>query len=163
MHGSVLLYGFGRNSLGRFSVAAVYNESLHILRCEKKYMLTKFAARRGRRCLTDQVGGVAGAVGASTTSGSSGTTATPYAGKCIAKAKDITNEIIYLPVVVYKYFHIGTGLKDQWSSGLQTSVMPTTRQRSVPSIYSSYVSALGGHLCCCCMFTWPFHSSLSRG
>ena len=34
-------------------MAAVYEESSGSLKCEKKYMLTKFSARRGRRSLAE--------------------------------------------------------------------------------------------------------------
>lgn len=44
-----VLVGFGRNSIGRFSVAALYDETTKELRCEKKYMSVKFAVKRGRR------------------------------------------------------------------------------------------------------------------
>lgn len=44
-----MLLGFGRNSFGRFSVAGIYDEKTGELRCEKKYMVTKFSAKRGRR------------------------------------------------------------------------------------------------------------------
>lgn len=44
-----VLVGFGRNAIGRFSVAALYDEQQHELRCEKKYMSTKYAIKRGRR------------------------------------------------------------------------------------------------------------------
>lgn len=44
-----VLVGFGRNAIGRFSVAALYDERANELRCEKKYMATKFAIKRGRR------------------------------------------------------------------------------------------------------------------
>jgi len=45
----VVLLGFGRNSFGRFSVSGIYDEKTGELRCEKKYMVTKFSAKRGRR------------------------------------------------------------------------------------------------------------------
>jgi hypothetical protein len=44
-----VLIGFGRNAIGRFSVAALYDEQTGELRCEKKYMTVKFAIKRGRR------------------------------------------------------------------------------------------------------------------
>lgn len=44
-----VLVGFGRNAIGRFSVAAIYDEQTGELRCEKKYMTVKFAIKRGRR------------------------------------------------------------------------------------------------------------------
>jgi hypothetical protein len=44
-----VLLGFGRNSFGRFSVAGIYDQKTGELRCEKKYMVTKFTAKRGRR------------------------------------------------------------------------------------------------------------------
>lgn len=44
-----MLIGFGRNPIGRFSIAAMYDEQTGELRCEKKYMTVKFAAKRGRR------------------------------------------------------------------------------------------------------------------
>lgn len=34
-------------------MAAVYDEASGSLKCEKKYMLTKFSARRGRRSLAE--------------------------------------------------------------------------------------------------------------
>ena len=45
----VVLLGFGRNSFGRFSMAGIYDEKTGELRCEKKYMVTKYSAKRGRR------------------------------------------------------------------------------------------------------------------
>lgn len=45
----VVLLGFGRNAFGRFSVSGIYNNATGELRCEKKYMVTKFTAKRGRR------------------------------------------------------------------------------------------------------------------
>jgi hypothetical protein len=45
----IVLLGFGRNAFGRFSVAGIYDEKTGELRCEKKYMVTKFSAKRGRR------------------------------------------------------------------------------------------------------------------
>ena len=68
--GSVLLYGFGRNALGRFSIAAIYDAVSGSLKCEKKYMLTKFSARRGRRSLADMQSGTASACPPSATSSS---------------------------------------------------------------------------------------------
>jgi hypothetical protein len=44
-----VLVGFGRNSIGRFSVAAIYDEVTGTLRCEKKYMTVKYSIKRGRR------------------------------------------------------------------------------------------------------------------
>lgn len=44
-----ILIGFGRNSIGRFSVAAMFDESTGELHAEKKYMSTKNAIKRGRR------------------------------------------------------------------------------------------------------------------
>jgi hypothetical protein len=44
-----VLIGFGRNPLGRFSVAAIYDEQNKEFRCEKKYMAVKYAVKRGRR------------------------------------------------------------------------------------------------------------------
>jgi hypothetical protein len=46
---TIVLLGFGRNSFGRFSVAGIYDQKTGELRCEKKYMVTKFTAKRGRR------------------------------------------------------------------------------------------------------------------
>lgn len=40
---------------GRFSVAAIYNESTREMRCEKKYIVSKFAAKRGRKSFTESV------------------------------------------------------------------------------------------------------------
>jgi hypothetical protein len=37
-----MLVGFGRNQYGRFSLAGAYNPRTGSLRCERKYMLTKF-------------------------------------------------------------------------------------------------------------------------
>jgi hypothetical protein len=37
-----MLVGFGRNQYGRFSLAGAYNPRTGTLRCERKYMLTKF-------------------------------------------------------------------------------------------------------------------------
>lgn len=48
-HDFVVLLGFGRNAFGRFSVAGIYNKDNGELRCEKKYLVTKFTAKRGRR------------------------------------------------------------------------------------------------------------------
>jgi hypothetical protein len=44
-----VLIGFGKNALGRFSLAALYDEATNEFRCEKKYMTVKFAVKRGRR------------------------------------------------------------------------------------------------------------------
>lgn len=44
-----VLIGFGRNAIGRFSVAAVYDEATREMRCEKKYMTVKHTVKRGRR------------------------------------------------------------------------------------------------------------------
>ncbi len=44
-----VLIGFGRNTIGRFSVAALYDETTGELRCEKKYMSVKYTIKRGRR------------------------------------------------------------------------------------------------------------------
>lgn len=44
-----VIIGFGRNPLGRFSVAAIYDEQNKEFRCEKKYMAVKYAVKRGRR------------------------------------------------------------------------------------------------------------------
>lgn len=43
------MIGFGRNAIGRFSVAAVYDETTGEMRCEKKYMTVKHSIKRGRR------------------------------------------------------------------------------------------------------------------
>ena len=44
-----VLIGFGKNALGRFSLAALYDEATGEFRCEKKYMTVKYAVKRGRR------------------------------------------------------------------------------------------------------------------
>jgi hypothetical protein len=44
-----VLIGFGRNSIGRFSVAALFDENTGEFKCEKKYMSVKYAVKRGRR------------------------------------------------------------------------------------------------------------------
>jgi hypothetical protein len=48
-----VIIGFGQNSIGRFSVAALYDEATGELRCEKKYMTVKFSIKRGRRSLAE--------------------------------------------------------------------------------------------------------------
>mmetsp|Transcript_29710 Transcript_29710/g.50194 ORF Transcript_29710/g.50194 Transcript_29710/m.50194 type:complete len:573 (+) Transcript_29710:57-1775(+) len=45
----LVVLGFGRNSFGRFSVAGVYDQTTGELKCEKKYMVMKYSAKRGRR------------------------------------------------------------------------------------------------------------------
>ena len=47
------LVGFGRNKYGRFSMYAVYDESLKLMRCEKKYVTSKYKGlKRGRKPLS---------------------------------------------------------------------------------------------------------------
>ena len=47
------LVGFGRNKFGRFSIYAVYNERSMLLRCEKKYITSKYKGlKRGRKPLS---------------------------------------------------------------------------------------------------------------
>lgn len=46
---SILLLGFGKNCFGRFSIAGIYNEKTRSLSCEKRYMVSKYPSKRGRR------------------------------------------------------------------------------------------------------------------
>eukprot|EP01038_Epipyxis_sp_PR26KG_P015710 gene15710-21266_t len=50
-----ILVGFGKNNFGRFSVAAILDEETGELRCEKKYLLSKFSSKRGRRSHVESV------------------------------------------------------------------------------------------------------------
>jgi hypothetical protein len=50
---SVTLVGFGRNMFGRFSVAAIYDENTGEMTCEKKYIVSKFASKRGRKSFAE--------------------------------------------------------------------------------------------------------------
>eukprot|EP01034_Spumella_vulgaris_P023514 gene23514-29736_t len=56
---TVTLVGFGRNMFGRFSVAAIYNEITHEMKCEKKYLVSKFASKRGRKSVAESSSSIA--------------------------------------------------------------------------------------------------------
>jgi len=68
----VMLVGFGRNQYGRFSLAGAYNPSTGTLRCERKYMLTKYVTPIRQNRLS---------AGASNSGGDAGTGKRPVRAK----------------------------------------------------------------------------------